>query len=351
MSGAVFISAKAISLLKKKAKSLRSTGLAHVELLDRVARENGFSDWHHVTLAEKNTLDAEERLKASLHFILPKIRGWKCPKEFRPAPDVPYLRMEELVAMLRDFDKDSPNGPPPVEALRRQVVGYTCMQYAGLDPLPAAEEFSDWFEQFAPWAPMMFFLNGKLFSPSLLEERAYEPKPKSIGEYERPPKVNKAELKSWFAPKSGEDFVYFSFPPFARRGEFNWCRKCERTQTFTLYRVSGEVLMCPYPGCKGTAKRDLIDWLEIQKWNPTYGPEPVTGARYPFKGRNSEGPELTNAKWTWIKRGKPLHPVPHLAWRRPAPAALIPYRGKYSMPLPVPARTSQSAKSQQESDT
>lgn len=293
MSTNAFFSPKYVSELKREAKRRRATGKKHVEVLDELAREAGLPNWHHVTLAEANHVEAERKLEGSLCVLLDNrvadylelVDGGT----YVMAQELFILRSDELVAWMREAEGVDDTPEVYHQLFEHLTTHYCWIRYVGAEPPPAGTDLVAWFRRQSPWTSELFFVGGKMLDPQHQQRRQ-----RSSGN-EPMPKIASATLRDAFGADSENSVLitnspgtmerYKAFP--GPRSAWNWCLHCERAYPQGSYRREGSYQNCPYTGCNGDAVLDLWDWSTVREKNPSYPITPVFGERYPLTGRKT----------------------------------------------------------------
>lgn len=285
--GFVIISAKAVSHLKKKAKlRKRESGYAHHTALDEVAKEAGFPNWHHLSLAEKASAEMERRFKKGLFLLMDIKEGMDAVGEdFEIAHEVFLLRDEELINWFRAA---GPEGQDDEESELRETLheGYICLRYIGAEKLPRRSNVVDAVTEMTYWQPSLIWLRGELIDPDTdgLDEEDLEE-----GVSEPMPVIDEAALREAFgggvglvlnSPDTMEYYKAFEVP----RKAWNWCLHCERAYPQGSYRQVKSLQMCPYKGSDGDSVIDLWTWWKVRSGNPGYPQVPELGVRYALYG-------------------------------------------------------------------
>lgn len=283
----VIISAKAVSHLKKKAKLRKqASGCAHHAALDEVAKEAGFPNWHHLSLAGKETVELERRFKKGLFLLMDIKEGVDAVGEnFELADEVFALRDEQLMRWFREAD---PEGQDDPESDVREALheGYVCLRYIGSEALPRRWNVVDVVTEMTFWQPSVIWLRGELIDPETdgLDEEDLEE-----GVSEPMPVLDESVLREAFGGGTGlvlhsaDTMEYYKAFEVSRKA-WNWCLHCERAYPQGSYRQVRNFQMCPYQGCNGNAVTDLWTWWKVRSDNPGYPQVPELGVEYSLYG-------------------------------------------------------------------
>jgi hypothetical protein len=279
----------AVSRLKKKAKRLqRKTGRPHHELLEEVAVQAGWANWHQITLAEKYTQELDQQFRTGLFFLMDIKEGQDLIGETYPeAFEILLLRDQELIDWLRNANVD--NREESDEELRESIRdNYVCLRYAGNRPLPAPAEVIEFLVNDTFFAPDLIWLHGERIDPFADPDGADDDE-EERGPDEPMPVIPVAELRKAFGEARGARLVLESPDTMERfkavvesRKSWYWCLHCERAYPLGCYRQQGRLQMCPYQGCEGDTVMDPWSWKRIREINPGYPEIPALGQRYPM---------------------------------------------------------------------
>lgn len=283
----VVISVNSVSHLKKKAKLLkRKLGCSHHAALEEVATSRGFRNWHHVTLAAKESAELEKRLNRGLFLLMEVKEGLdEVGEDFEIAPEVMVMRAEEITAWYRSANPDD-REVTDAEIFQEANENFLCLRYVGTEKLPVPSKAVDAVAELTFWPPRLIWLRGELIDPETyvldeddLEEITAEPMPS----------VDEGVLRKAFgggydlvlnSPNTMEYFKAFVVP----RKAWNWCLHCERAYPQGSYRQVRDLQMCPYKGCDGDAVMDLWTWGKVRSVNPGYPQTPELGVQYALYG-------------------------------------------------------------------
>lgn len=278
----------AVSRLKKKAKRLqRETGRPHHEVLEEVAVQAGWANWHQITLAEKFTQDLDKQFRSGLFFLMDRKEGMGLiGKTYPEAFEIVLLRDEELIEWVRNSHED--NRDSSDDELREFIHDtFVCLRYAGKKPLPAPSEVMAFLAKDTFFPPDLIWLRGARIDP--FADPDEDDDEEERGPDEPMPVIPVAELREVFGEASGARLVLGSPETMERfkalvgsKKSWYWCLHCERAYPLGSYRQQGGLQMCPYKGCEGDTVMDAWTWKRIREINPGYPEVPVLAQRYPM---------------------------------------------------------------------
>jgi len=288
-----------ISRLKKQAKRLqRQSGRPHHELLEELARQKGFPNWHHLTLAHAETQAVERQIQEGLIVVMDIKEALDAKGEdFEVMEEVLLLRREQLIDWLRSTDKE--DDAPEAELWEHLQHNVLPLRYRGTAQLPATDKASveAWLHERLMWQPEVVLFKGQFFDVWAADEDDHEPE-EDDEEPDEPAPIIAPELLRRIFGKPSRGKLVLESPDMMElyravegpRAAWHWCLHCERAYPQGSYRQVGALQMCPYAGCEGDAMMDVWRWENVRRENTKYPETPELGREYPLHGTAGAGP-------------------------------------------------------------